>query len=99
MQIRSLVLGGVAAAGLFVAGAAGGLMGPQSVDVRVTAPSPAPVRGTVATQTAAREEQERVREVTAVPVRPMRFGWDGKNRRPGDRAHKRLKRSRASGRR
>src|SRR5690348_7994082 len=96
-QMRTLLLGGVAAAGLAIAGLSAGAIGPQSTEVRVSAPTPAPERA-AQTQTAAREEQERVRDLTAIPPRLYRRYWDGKNRTAGDRAHKRMKRRRASGR-
>lgn len=73
-------------------------MGPSAAtyqDVRLTMPAQqAPARVLAQAQTSNRDENERVNELVAIPMRPMRFGWDGKNRRPGDRAHKRWKRAR-----
>ncbi len=56
--------------------------------------APAKVAPTVM---AARDEVERVDEV-GLFIHRHRRQWDGKNRTSGDRAHKRWKRSRASGR-
>lgn len=98
MSLKAILVGGVAAAGLAIAGMSMGAIGPQSTEVRISMPSPTPERAPP-TQTAAREEGERIRDLIAIPPRLYRRYWDGKNRTSGDRAHKRMKRRRASGRR
>jgi|SRR6185369_2480493 len=64
----------------------------------VTAPAQQQQRVAVAQQVSARDEMERVREATALLNNRFRNRWDGKNRTAGDRAHKRLKHRRSSGR-
>jgi hypothetical protein len=77
-------------------------IGPTPVtyqDVRVSAPgNQTPARTYTATKTAARDEIERADELTAVPPLLLRGTKDGRHRTSGDRAHKRMKRRRASGR-
>jgi hypothetical protein len=68
-------------------------------DIRVSSPAqPQPVR-VAPVQQSARNEVERVAEDTAVPALPYNFARKSQHRRPGDRAHKRMKHRRASGRR
>ena len=72
----------------------------QYPDVRVSQPTVPTPRPMAQTQTAARNELDRVDEATAIPPRfYRRASWDGKNRTSGDRAHKRMKHRRSSGRR
>ncbi len=68
------------------------------VTVTVPAQSQQQERTAPARAISARDEVERVDSFALLSHRHRRQ-WDGKNRTSGDRAHKRMKRSRSTGRR
>lgn len=96
--MKRLTLGALVAASLMLAMPATA----PSVDTttRVTQPAPANPDRAPAGPTE-QQKQLQAAEAQRIRVRRVKVGrpmWDGKNRSPGDRAHKRLKAKRRSGR-
>jgi len=96
-------VGMIAAASLAMMATVGMMPAPQVIETRATTVVSQPAqqqqqRAVTGQALSARDEVERVDELSAVFRRHRRV-WDGKNRTPGDRAHKRWKRARAAGRR